>query len=127
MIRTCETCGVEFVAQRSDARFHNDACRKRAARRPRPVSADGVREPSTRLVEATARDLEAAGLLHTVEGQLALIVAERIAAAGETSSGVAALSKEFSRLMADIWSAHRGRSGFLDELQARRDRKRGQL
>ena len=61
MVRTCETCGVEFAAKRSDARYHSDACRQQAYRdRHRPLLAQWFNlsdEIGSLLTPAESREL----------------------------------------------------------------------
>jgi hypothetical protein len=90
-------------------------------------SAAGSESP---LVKATRAELEAAGKLHTVLGQVALVLAAAMTTA-QTTAGVAALSRELSRVTdAAIGTARTttpspGQSDGIDELRERRDAKRG--
>lgn len=91
---SCAGCSVEFEARRASAKWCSDRCRRREARRaagqvapaspvPKPPVASGV-------VDAVRRELEAAGVLASVNGQIALMLAERTAT--EDASGLARLS-----------------------------------
>jgi hypothetical protein len=95
----CASCGDDFEAKRSTAKYCSATCRKRAARsRPDPstdtTSSSGDEHD---LIATTRRELEAAGRVETFAGQLALQLAKRLATPDE--SGVSALSKELRTVM----------------------------
>lgn len=125
MLRKCESCGDEYAARSARSRFCSDRCRVRHSRGavPSPGSA-GDNDP---LVAAVIRELTAAGKLDSMRGQQALILARRMAG-GDTTAGIAALSRELRSVVA----AATGTSGAganapadgIDELRARRDAKR---
>jgi hypothetical protein len=79
---------------------------------------------STEITPVFVRHLTAAGALDTVDGQLALVLAERIESPGQTGSAVAALHAELRRLMTVI-DARVKVEDPLDKLRRRRDRRRG--
>jgi hypothetical protein len=120
MTTTCEGCGAPFEAQRSTARFCSDRCRKRTARRggyfPAP---DPVERPQ--LLAAIREDLVSAGLLQTVDGQVALVLAAAIESPRTTGAGVAALSRELRTVMRRVGAGSPRPWTPLDELQRRRD------
>ncbi|WP_201029539.1 hypothetical protein [Mycolicibacterium canariasense] len=88
-----------------------------------PPSPDG--DGGNSLVKATMVELEAAGKLDSMLGQQALALARRMS--GEVT-GIAALSKELSRVMAAATANTPGSvaavADGIDELRARRDAKR---
>ena len=111
----CSGCGVEFEARRTTARFCSSTCRSRARRRaaaPKP-------DPGSPLVAAVRREVAAAGRLHTVDGQLALLVAAQLS--GEGVTGATALSRELRQLVARVCSSRT--SGPGDELSRARRRR----
>lgn len=88
---TCQVCEESFEAQRSTAKTCSDRCRQRASRGS-SGGADGG------LAAAVRAELEAAGAVETFAGQLAITLAGRMAAPGE--SGISSLSKELRTVMA---------------------------
>lgn len=136
--RSCDVCSREYVAQRRSSRFCSDTCRKRNLRRPgvdevadvveipAAPAPEPARPPRLALTATTAAELEAAGRLETVLGQQAMVLARRIdgAAALETGSAVASLSREFRAVMAEALAGVRAAADPVDELRARRDSKR---
>ncbi len=124
MQRICDVCGRDFEAKRRDAKTCSATCRSNKRNTSAPPDVDETGGYS--LVDAIRSELEAAGKLNTSLGQLALVLARRIS--GETT-GVAALSKELSRVTAAaIGSATPGASesdgDYIDELRKRRDAKK---
>lgn len=129
MTRQCDSCGVDYEAERASSRFCSPKCRVRAARSPtKSLDAPAVlaTDPATSgLLTATIRELEAANCLDTSLGQLAIEVATRIINPAETGASVASLTKQLRETLAAALDA----SGVvvadpLDELGFRRDRKR---
>lgn len=105
-LATCDApdCGNEFEPKRSTARYCSATCRQRAARARRAAADERFvpTDPDTGdaehgLVRAVRKELEAAGALETVAGQLALQLARRIANPEE--AGLSALSKELRSLL----------------------------
>lgn len=126
MRRECAVCSAPFEAQRPQAKYCGDTCRQRAKRgglaqsrtaAPRPASDSG-------LLEAVRAELEGAGRLDTVAGQHALELANRIVNAPGMNTGVAALSKQLQAVLAEALRNSGQSVNPLDELRARRDRKR---
>ena len=66
MRRSCDICGREYDARRSDSRMCSAACRQRRSRGAEPPPAE-----ETPLLIATRQELEAAGKLETMLGQQA--------------------------------------------------------
>jgi hypothetical protein len=75
------------------------------------------------LLEATKRELEAAGVANTALGQQAIELARRMSDPRAMGLSVAPISKELRSVMAEAMKDAPVASG-LDELRARRDRKR---
>lgn len=139
-MKLCEApgCGVEFTPQRSTGRFHSATCRQRAARARRAAAADaafvaktpeapGAGTAEHSLVRAVRVDLESAGALDTVAGQLALQFARRIAVPDESS--LSAMSKELRALLAEaktVAASDAPQSSAVDDevTRARRARER---
>ncbi|HEY9353539.1 MAG TPA: hypothetical protein VIP28_09825 [Nocardioides sp.] len=103
-------CTEQFVPKRSTAKYHSATCRQRASRANKAAEAEQVVavDPDTGnaehgLVRAVRTELEAAGAVGTVAGQLALQLARRIANPEE--AGLSALSKELRSLLAEAKGA----------------------
>ena len=133
MIRPCDSCRVKYDARRPNSRFCSSRCRMRASRSPtkapttapRPSVVPAGDTASAGLLIATARELEAAHVLDTVLGQLAVEVAGRIVNPGETGASVATLAKQLRETMtAALDGSEEVVVDPLDELRSRRDRKR---
>jgi glycerate-2-kinase len=134
MERCCEVCGEPFEAKRKTARFCTDRCRMRAHRRPAeteqtpPVASPdrGERqEDAVSLAQAAQAELQAAGREATAVGRAVLALARRIDAnASETGSSLAAMVREFRAAHADALKGAGEAGDPVDELKARRDRKR---
>ena len=110
-------------------RLYCDArCRGKAyaARKANPGAVSTLPEPApdTSLADVVRRDLEAAGRLETLPGQIALALALRLTAPGTTASSVATLSKELRVLMAEALAGTKPREGdALDEFTLRLQQK----
>lgn len=128
MQRNCAFCGKSFQAQRPTAKYCSGSCRANmSVSKPKqdvPVVAPVVDGPTPGLVEAVRAELEAAERLNSVLGQHALELANRIVSAPGMNAGVASLSKELSRVMGEALASSTVVADPLDELRARRDRKR---
>ncbi|MFJ2719378.1 hypothetical protein [Streptomyces sp. NPDC087437] len=134
MQKRCEACGESFEAKRKSARFCSDRCRMRAHRRPTereqttPVTSQPPvqREDDPESLTAAARsELAAVGRERTAAGQAVLALARRIDAnSSETGSSLAALVREFRAALAGALEGAGAAVDPVDELRARRDRKR---
>ncbi len=130
MQRECDVCGLQYVARRASSRFCGGTCQKRAERaraaamRLRATSHDDIGAPPSQLVEAVSRELDEVGRLGSVAGQAALVLAERIAGRRETGAATAALARELSATMIWALGGVAKAADPLDEIRARRDRKR---
>ena len=71
------------------------------------------------------RELEAVGRLESFAGQVALELAFRVASPHESGAAVASLAKQFREAMAKALAGVDRAADPLDEIRARRDRKRG--
>jgi len=81
--------------------------------------------PLSGLEQAVTRELEAVGRLDTPTGQLAMELAYRVASPHETGAAVAALARQLSATMtAAVAGVTPAAANPLDEIRARRDRKR---
>lgn len=124
MQQICDVCGRDFESKRKDAKTCSATCRSNKRNTSAPP--DDGDAGGYSLVDAIRSELEEAGKLNTSLGQLALVLARRI---GSETTGVAALSKELSRVTAAaIGSATPGTSAaegdYIDELRKRRDAKK---
>jgi len=90
------------------------------------VTLDGEEAPPSELERVVTRELEAAGRLDTWAGQVALELAYRVASPHETGAAVASLYKQFREAMAEALAGVAVAADPLDEIRARRDRKRAQ-
>lgn len=105
--RRCEApdCVVDFVPQRSTARYHSTTCRSRAARARKAAEHHAAEESKTDttaehdLVKAVRLELHSANATMTVAGQLALQLARRIA--DPEAAGISTLSKELRALLVE--------------------------
>ncbi len=75
-------------------------------------------------MQAVTRELEAAGRGGSVGGQLAVLLARRVASRRETGAATAALARELGATMTKTLAGVVGAADPLDEIRARRDRKR---
>jgi len=91
---------------------------------PLRVSTAADHEAPSELVAVTARELDAVGRLESVAGQLALELAYRVASPYETGAAVAALAKQLHLTMTEALGGVAKAADPLDEIRARRDRKR---
>jgi hypothetical protein len=83
-------------------------------------SDDGEEGAIPPLVAATRRELEAAGVLDTVAGHLALELAAQVCAVRDTGSAKAAASKEFRSAYGEAMKDVATKADSLDELASRR-------
>lgn len=127
MQKQCAQCGKPFDYQKPTAKFCSGSCRAtfsktKPAESPPPETIPA--RPVSGLVEAVMAELEALERLDTVTGRHALELASRIVSAPGMNAGVASLSKELSRVLAEVRSKSTVVANPLDELKARRDHKR---
>jgi len=130
MQRECESCGRSYTARRDSSRFCGGTCGKRSQRARaagiplRTATSDDREAAPSGLERAVARELEAAGRLQSVAGQVALELAYRVASPHETGAAVAALARELSASMTKTLAGVDRDADPLDEIRARRDLKR---
>lgn len=118
MSRPCAACGREFEARRSNAKYCSDTCRQRGHRNPKP-SVDVDPGQGSSLVEAARVELAAVGREGSALGLAALALAAQISV-----SPRADLVREFRATLAAAVDGAASVASPLDELRARRDRKR---
>ncbi len=89
-------CANKFTPKRSTARYCGTTCRQRAARARKAVAAAEAADSQAKtadaehgLVRATRKQLEEADALDTVDGQIALQLARKLADPDHVSSGLA--------------------------------------
>lgn len=129
MKRTCGTCGKEFEARSSRAKACSSTCRGRAHRAKKAggtlIIAPLAIPSGSGLTAVVEETLSEAGRTMTPVGQLCLALAARIDAGAESSTGLAALSRELS---ARIEQALAGVADTvatpMDELRLLRERRR---
>jgi len=127
--RLCASCGRPYEAKRASSRFCGPTCcqrasRARAAGLPARVTLDGEEASPSELERAVTRELEAVGRLDTVAGQVALELAYRVVSPHETGAAVASLARELGVAMTRALGGLAQTADPLDEIRARRDRKR---
>lgn len=137
MQRSCVICAKPFEASRPSAAYCGATCRKRASRaakpggdkpsrqaagRPRPASTPVSGEDD--VAAAVLAELQAADRDGSALGRQAIALARRMAEF-DTGSSMAALSRELRAVMAEaLGDQAQATLDPLDELKARRDRKR---
>ena len=141
MDRACDACGATFAARSVKARFCSDKCRSRARYRREvlgapettipPAKPKRTRKPKaepldspTGALGAVVAELTAAGRLQSSAGQAAVALASRIDAGAESSSGLAALTREMRAAMAEATANVAQAGDALDELRAKREARR---
>jgi hypothetical protein len=141
--RQCGSCGIEFEAHHSTARYCSGRCRKRASRghvlaqppapRPLVVAPVGEFEQPVEPVEAipgrleasTRAELASAGRESIPAGVAALLLAERIDAGQGTESGMASLVREWRTTMAAAMADAQKAESELDKLRKLRAERLG--
>lgn len=128
MQRPCDECGKVYAARRPTSKFCSSRCRTYASRR----KSKGIEAPvrvavdtpaaTGRLAAATLAELGPAA--ETSDGLLLLALAERIDAAADTGSSIAALSREYAARKAEMAEAATPAANPHDELRALRERRR---
>ncbi len=133
--RCCDFCGAEYVAKRTTSRFCCESHRVRNAqstpqqrelraaelsreREGMAIAPPAADQPCS-LVSTFTAELAEAGLEGSVLGQLALALAARIDSDRTSDASRAPLSKEFSRLRAELLRDVPVAGDFVDELKAR--------
>jgi len=130
MQRDCASCGLQYVTRRASSRFCGGTCQKRAERareagmRLPAANLDDLGAAPSLLVEAVSRELDEVGRLSSVGGQMAVLLAQRIASRRETGAATAALAKQLSATMTWALGGVAKAADPLDEIRARRDAKR---
>ena len=141
MEATCARCAATFTPGSKRARFctvkcRTQATRARAAGKPEALpqakpKAKRTRKPAglqpdspTGTLGAVIAELTEAGRLQTSAGQAAVALASRIDAGAESSSGLAALTREMRAAMAEATANVAQTGDALDELRARREARR---
>jgi hypothetical protein len=138
MEKDCARCGKPFESRQSAARFCSKVCRNQANRAraqgqpeslaPKPKRARKPKAQTedfpTGTLGAVIAELTAAGRLQTSAGQAAIALASRIDAGAESSSGLAALTREMRAAMAQATANVAQAGDALDELRAKREARR---
>ena len=127
MRKHCTVCGEEFEAKRNTAKYCSRRCSVRASRQPKPGpdQPQMPADPDAELWTATLAELTAAGRVESASGQASLLLARRLdSPLTETGSSVAAMVREHRAALADALRGAVAEANPLDELRARRERKR---
>jgi hypothetical protein len=120
-------CGRSIAHKRHDAKYCCPA-HKKAGQRGRLVSVPMDREEGgtgagtvdESVVEATRRELEAAGRLDTALGRATLKLAAQLDAGHDTGSSSAALARQFAAMLADATRGSEAEVTELDRLRMKR-------
>lgn len=129
MRRKCSSCGRTYEAKRPNSRFCGDTCRKRAQRAPKSAAVKAAKVVDqvpvlSGLGAAAVRELQEAGRLDTVLGQMVVVLAQRIGSPMETGASVASMTKQLRESMTEALKGAHQVADPLDDLRARRDAKR---
>jgi len=126
MTRICKGCDTDISDRHPSAKTCSNTCRVRISsqrRNSEPANTEPANtEEKLQLVEHTQATLVKSGLLLTPEGQLLMHLANKLAKSStkETGSSMASLSKEYSRVLADIKSRDIAGADPIDVLLERR-------
>jgi len=128
MRRTCDVCTRPYQAKRATSRYCSPRCRVRASRGAkvvRPIERP-LREllPDASVAQATRAELDRLGAADSLMGSIALTLAAKIDAASVFDGSLVSMVKELRIVMADATRTARIPDDPIDELKARRDRKR---
>jgi hypothetical protein len=129
MQRRCDWCDRPYEPKRSNSKYHDPSCRKRANRARRkaapadpPDTAPQAAEPRVR--RAVEAQLAAAGREGSPLAEVAVVLAARIDAntdaAVDTGSALASMAREL-RATLDAALASAAPRDFVDELRGRRE------
>lgn len=142
--RDCEECGKRYSATRPHSKFCGTSCRVRASRREKRKEVARERatitqlhptneqltfdRPSTSVVatdvyDATHAELDAAGVVNTALGQIALKLARQLDRGEDTGSAQAQLAKELRAVLQQATSTSSVEKDPADELRERRARR----
>lgn len=138
MEATCEECGAAFEAKRATAKYCRRACSARATRKRAAAAAPAAAPPADPasvtpppgaegmplLVAATLDELAKAKRLDTALGQAALVLAAKAGSWSDTGSATASVVRELRATLQAALAGAETTADPLDELRARRDRKR---
>jgi hypothetical protein len=132
-VTTCQNCGTTFASRSTRARYCGDRCRSRArytratgrtALAPIPIDLGADVAPGE-LAEAIRHELAVIGQATTSLGLAAVAIATRIDSGAESSTGLAALTRELRACLAEARAQGdlTGPDALLD-IQTRRDQRR---
>lgn len=139
-MKKCDFCSKPLTSPNSRAKFCDAKCRRRAhtartgengpVKVPKLTAVpSGVEVPASGIVAAVVEALELAGRTDSPAGQAAIVLAKRIAFGAdsptETSSGLAALSRELRATMADALTNAESLMDPLEKIRHERGKRRG--
>lgn len=132
MQRPCDVCGEIYEAKRSSSKYCSDRCKTRKARGAPTEHADPVPLRPVDTPEAEIGPVEAETRRHLAEvdreasvlGQAALALARRLDYGRDTGTALASLAKQLEATLGSATKGVASAADPLDELRARRDRKR---
>lgn len=126
-MRTCTKCGAQIPLQtgRGMRRKYCQTCspsRKKPQKPGKPAQAPTARRSVVSVVTA---ELTEAGMLDSHQGQAALLLAQRLESGDDTGAALAQMVRQLRETMASaLSSAVPDEVDPVDELRARRDRRR---
>lgn len=127
-MRKCEKCGANIPLQQGRGRRRRmcETCspsRKPKSRPTATASAAGLSDRSG-VVSTVTAELIAVGMLESHQGQLALVLANRIETGDDTGAALAQMVRQLRETMASaLSSAEPEAVDPLDELRAKRERR----
>lgn len=119
---SCLRCGARFERRVHNQRFCSAACRSAAAS-ARARGASAVDEGQGSVYAATEVELDRAGVTGSALGQMALRLARRLDAGGESGSQAAAVNRELRATLEQATKGAAGAADPVDELSKRRGRR----
>ena len=125
-MKPCQKCGGPLPVQtgRGRRRIKCANCSPSRVAAPKTTAQPKAPRSSTGLLDATRKELTRAGQLSSHAGQAALLLAERIEFGENTGSAVAQMVRQLHDTMARALADQVAEADPLDELVARRERRR---
>lgn len=125
MTKACAQCGAPLPVQTGRGRRRTKCANCSPSRVSKPkTTPPPMASPSKGLLDATRAELETAGRASSSAGQAALLLAERIEFGENTGSAVAQMVRQLHDTMTRALADAEIASDPVDELRARRERRR---
>lgn len=116
---SCPRCGMQFE-KRPNKKFCSSACRIASHRAPKTDKPDD----SGSVYDATKAELDRAGVAASALGRMALGLAMRLDAGGESGSSAAQVNRELRATLEQATKGNTTAVDPVDELQKRREARR---